>query len=58
MNKKPSTAQAAGGWRFGSKRQSALLLGYRYRQLDYGKADRFDVERTMDGVIAGVRIGF
>ncbi len=52
------TAQALGGWRFGSRKQSSLLLGYRHRALDYSKADKIDVKRTFTGPIMGLQIGF
>jgi hypothetical protein len=52
------TAQALVGWRFGSRRGSAILLGYRHRELEYGKADALDVDKTLSGFAFGVKIGF
>jgi hypothetical protein len=52
------TAQGLLGWRFGAKRQSAVLAGYRYRELEYGKADVLDVEKTLSGFVLGLKIGF
>jgi len=52
------TTQGLLGWRFGAHRNSAVLAGYRYRDLEYGKADVLDVEKTLSGFILGVRIGF
>ncbi len=51
------TVQGLLGWRFGAKRQSAVLAGYRYRELEYGKADVLDVEKTLSGFILGLKIG-
>jgi hypothetical protein len=51
------TTQGLLGWRFGAHRNSAVLAGYRYRDLEYGKADVLDVEKTLSGFILGVRIG-
>lgn len=51
------TAQSLIGWRFGAHRNSAVLAGYRYRELEYGKTDVLDVEKTLSGFILGVRIG-
>jgi len=52
------TAQGLVGWRFGSKRGSAVLFGYRHRELEYGKGDQLDVEKTLSGFVVGVKIGF
>ena len=52
------TAQGLIGWRFGSRRGSALFLGYRYRVLEYSKTDVFDIEKTLSGFGLGVKIGF
>jgi hypothetical protein len=52
------TAQGLLGWRFGARRQSAVLAGYRYRELEYGKADVLDVEKTLSGFVLGLKIGF
>jgi hypothetical protein len=41
------------GWRFGAKRNSAIFLGYRYRNMRYSKA-AFKVERTFSGPAIGV----
>jgi hypothetical protein len=51
------TAQGLVGWRFGAHRNSAVLAGYRYRELEYGKANTLDVEKALSGFIFGVRIG-
>ncbi|MCK5376255.1 MAG: hypothetical protein KAJ97_04175 [Acidobacteria bacterium] len=51
------TAQGMVGWRFGAKRNSAVFLGYRYRDMKYSKAD-FEVEKTLSGPGLGVKIGF
>jgi hypothetical protein len=51
------TAQGLLGWRFGARRSSAILAGYRYRELEYGKADVLDVEKTLSGFIVGLKIG-
>lgn len=52
------TAQGLVGWRFGSARQHAVLAGYRYRDMEYGKADVLDVEKTLSGFALGLKIGF
>lgn len=52
------TAQGMLGWRFGSRRQSAVLVGYRYRELEYTKADVVDVAKTLSGPGVALRIGF
>jgi hypothetical protein len=52
------TAQGLFGWRFGAHRNSAFLAGYRYRELEYGKADVLDVEKTLSGFVLGLKIGF
>jgi len=52
------TAQGMVGWRFGSARQHAVLAGYRYRDMEYGKADVLDVEKTLSGFALGLKIGF
>jgi len=51
------TAQGLLGWRFGAKRNSAILAGYRYRELEYGKAGVLDVEKTLSGFVLGFKIG-
>ncbi len=52
------TAQGLLGWRFGKQRNSAVFLGYRYREAEYTKADVIDVQKTLAGPGLGVRIGF
>ncbi len=52
------TAQGLQGWTFGKKRNSAVFVGYRYREVAYTKADIIDVEKTLMGPGLGVRIGF
>jgi len=52
------TAQALGGWRWGARRQHAILFGYRYRQLEYEKAGVFEVDKTLSGPIVGALFGF
>lgn len=52
------TGQALLGWRFGKYRNSAVFLGYRYRDMKYGKAEVLDVHKTLSGVGFGVRLGF
>jgi hypothetical protein len=52
------TAQGLFGWRFGKKRNSALFLGYRYREAEYTKADVIEVQKTLSGPGLGIRIGF
>lgn len=52
------TAQGLVGWRFGARRNSAVFLGYRYRDLKYTKADVIEVKRTLSGFGLGVKIGF
>jgi len=52
------TAQGLVGWRFGAKRNSAVFLGYRYRDMKYSKADVFEVKKTLSGLGLGVKIGF
>lgn len=52
------TAQGLLGWRFGSRKQSSVFLGYRYRDMKYTKADVIEVEKTLNGVGLGVQIGF
>jgi hypothetical protein len=52
------TAQGLIGWRFGKNRNSAVLLGYRYRDLEYTKADAIDVSKTLSGPGLGIKIGF
>jgi len=57
--KKIWTAEGLLGWRFGARRQSAVIVGYRHRVLEYVKADdRIDVERTMSGPTLAVQFGF
>jgi hypothetical protein len=51
------TAQGLVGWTFGAKRNSAVFLGYRYRDMKYSKAE-FEVEKTLSGPGLGVKIGF
>ena len=52
------TAQGVLGWRFGKQRNSAVVLGYRYREAEYTKADVIDVQKTLSGPGLGIRIGF
>jgi len=52
------TAQGLLGWRFGKKRNSAVFAGYRYREVEYTKADVIDVQKTLSGPGLGIRIGF
>lgn len=52
------TLQGVLGWRFGAKRNSAILAGYRYRELEYTKADVLDDQKTISGFGLGVRFGF
>jgi len=52
------TAQGMVEWRFGAKRKSAILGGYRHREMEYGKADTLEVERELSGFAVGVKIGF
>jgi hypothetical protein len=53
------TAEGMVGWRFGARRQSSVLVGYRHRVLEYTKADeRIEVERTMSGPTIAVQFGF
>jgi len=52
------TAQALVGWKFGAKGGSAVFAGYRYRSMDYTKADVVEVEKTLSGFGLGVKIGF
>ena len=52
------STQGTVGWLFGAKRSSAVFIGYRYRYLEYEKADVFEVEKTLSGFGLGVSIGF
>lgn len=52
------TAQGLLGWRFGAKRNSAIMVGYRYRELEYVKADVLRDKKSMSGFGLGVRFGF
>lgn len=53
------TAEGMLGWRFGSRRQSAILVGYRHRVLEYLKTDdRVEVQRTFSGPTIAVQLGF
>jgi hypothetical protein len=52
------TAQGLVGWKFGAKRQSAIFAAYRYRDMEYGKADVVEVDKTLSGFGLGVKIGF
>ena len=52
------TAQGMLGWRFGSRRQSAVLVGYRSRELEYTQSDVVDVAKTLGGPGLALRIGF
>jgi hypothetical protein len=52
------TAQGLIGWRFGSRRQSALFAGYRYRDMEFSKAGEFEVRKTLSGFGLGIKIGF
>jgi hypothetical protein len=51
------TAHGLVGWRFGAKRNSAVFLGYQYRDMEYSKV-AFEVEKTLSGPGIGVKIGF
>jgi len=52
------TAQGMLGWRFGAKRNSGIFVGYRYRDMEYSKADVVEVKKTLSGVGLAVRFGF
>ena len=52
------TAQGLVGWKFGAKRQSAIFAAYRYRDMEYTKADVVEVGKTLSGFGLGVKIGF
>ncbi len=52
------TAQGLVGWRFGAKRDSAVFVGYQYRDMKYSKANVIEVEKTLSGPALGVKIGF
>ena len=52
------TAQGLVGWRFGAKRNSGIFLGYRYRNMEYSKAEVLEVKKTLSGFGLGVRLGF
>jgi hypothetical protein len=52
------TAQGLLGWRFGAKRNSAVFVGYQYRDMKYNKGENIEVERTFSGPALGVKIGF
>jgi hypothetical protein len=52
------TAQGLLGWRFGAKRNSGIYVGYRYREMEYSKADAFVVKKTLSGPGLGIRFGF
>ena len=52
------TAQGLLGWRFGAKRNSAIFAGYRYRDMEYTKADVLEDKKTISGFGLGVRFGF
>jgi len=52
------TAQGLVGWLFGAKRNSAVFLGYQYRDMKYVKADVIEVEKNLSGFGLGVKIGF
>ena len=52
------TTQALVGWQFGARRQSGIFVGYRHRAMEYGKTDRFDIEKTLSGFGVAVKIGF
>ena len=52
------TAQGLIGWRFGSRRQSSVFVGYRYRGMKYTKADVLEVKKSLSGFGMGVKIGF
>jgi len=52
------TAQGLLGWRFGAKRNSGIYVGYRYRDMEYSKADDFVVKKTLSGPGLGIRFGF
>jgi hypothetical protein len=52
------TAQGMLGWRFGARRNSAVFVGYRYRDMKYTKADVLEVQKALSGLGLGVRLGF
>lgn len=52
------TVQTGAGWLFGSARRHAVFFGYRHRELQFEKADVFDVEKTVSGPLLGVNFGF
>ncbi len=51
------TAELLGGWRYGNRKEHAVLFGYRHREMEY-KKDAFEVERTYSGPGLALRIGF
>lgn len=51
------TAQGLLGWRFGAKRNSAVFLGYRYRDMEYTKAEVYEVKKTLSGFGGSERAG-
>lgn len=52
------TAQGLLGWRFGANRSSGVFSGYRYRDMEHGRADVFGDQKTLSGFGLGVRFGF
>jgi len=52
------TAQGLLGWRFGANRNSAVFAGYRYRELEYTKAEVLEDRKTLSGFGLGVKFGF
>ena len=52
------TADGKLAWLFGAKRNSAVFVGYRYRDVKYTKAEVVEVEKTLSGPGIGVKIGF
>ena len=52
------TVQGLVDWVFGAKRNSAIFVGYQYRDMKYTKADVIEVEKTLSGPGLGVKIGF
>jgi hypothetical protein len=52
------TAQGLIGWRFGANRNSGVFAGYRYRDMEYSKADVFEDKKTLSGFGLAVRFGF
>ncbi|MCP4899444.1 MAG: hypothetical protein GY906_20965 [bacterium] len=51
------TAHGILGWRFGAKRNSAIFVGYQYRDMEFTKGE-IDVKKNLSGFGLGVKIGF